>query len=65
MENIALWLMQYASFPLEIIKTFGLDLSNDTFKDKELSKSGKIWKAFKLSTSLSSTSTVHQIDHHL
>ena len=44
LENIALWLMQYASFPLEIIKTFGLDLSNDTFKDKELSKSGKILK---------------------
>ena len=44
LENIALWLMQYASFPLEIIKTFGLDLSNDTIKDKELSKSEKILK---------------------
>ena len=44
LENIALWLMQYASFPLEIITAFGLDLSNDTFKDKELSKSEKILK---------------------
>lgn len=44
LENIALWLMQYTSFPLEIVKAFGLDLSNDTFKDKELSKSEKILK---------------------
>lgn len=41
LERIALWFTQYFCFTLEIIKVFGLDLSNDT-----LTKAGHFEKRF-------------------